>query len=153
MDAKNDHGSNISVGEILLVSVFSGLVLGALTLCLYRPMAGLLGDLSFDFAGICRRSVAGGLINLLALAPMIAILRVRCDLISVVLSGPQMALAAFVAGTCIGVFRWGTPPPIAWLLGGCWMIYIMFLGVVAFVIVRKALGVQLSNKPTGGDVQ
>jgi len=140
MTANSDSKEQMGPGEVLTVSVFSGLVLGFLLLCFMRPIAGLLGGLAHDFAGVVRRGVAAALLGLFALLPMTAVFQKRSDLTAFVLTGPQIgfwAVAVFYLG---GVSRWGSPPDIMWPLAGGYVLYTTCLSIVALLLVRQCLG-------------
>ena len=140
MNTQSIREPRLEISQMLVVSVLSGLVLGLLTLCFMRPLISLFGgNLSHGFAGIAHRGISTALINLLALLPMTAILRNRCDLMALVVVGPQMGFWAFLVYLAGGIFRWGSPPDFAWSLFGCYVIYITGLSIVALFIVKKLL--------------
>ena len=140
MNSEAKLKSELGVLEMLVVSVFSGLVLGLLLLCFMRPIASLFGGLTHDFGGLVRRGVTAGFIGLVALLPTVAVFQRRSDLTAFLLSGPQIGswaiFAYFVGGTYRG---WGSPPDFAWPLAGCFVMYVIFLSVAALVFVRKTI--------------
>ena len=128
----------LSTLEVVLISVLSGMVLGLLTLCFYRPLIRLVGgNLSHETLGIVHRAVSCGLVSLLGLFPMVAMLRSRRDSLVKVLIGPLMGFGAFLVLLGGGIYRWGAPPSFAWPLGGLYVLYIVFLSIVALFIISR----------------
>jgi len=124
--------------EVVLISLISGMVIGLLTLCFYRPLVSIAGgNLSHETGGIINRGISSGLISLLGIFPMLAMFRSRCDFIARVIVGPTFGLGAFIALLFGGIYRWGTPPSFAWPLGGLYLMYIIFLSIAVMIVVKK----------------
>jgi hypothetical protein len=129
---------HLSTLGVLFISMLSGMVLGLLTLCFYMPLINLVGgNLSHETIGIIHRGISSGLIGLLALFPMVAMLRNRSDFLAKVLIGPLMGFGAFLVLLGGGIYRWGAPPDFAWPLGGLYVLYIILLSVAAMIIAKK----------------
>jgi hypothetical protein len=129
---------HLSTLGVLFISMLSGMVLGLLTLCFYRPLINLVGgNLSHETIGIIHRGISSGSISLLALFPMVAMLRNRSDFLAKVLIGPLMGFGAFLVLLGGGIYRWGAPPDFAWPLGGLYVLYIILLSVAAMIIAKK----------------
>ena len=129
---------HLSIFEVMFISIFSGMVLGLLTLCFYKPLISLFGgNLSHETIGIIHRAISSGLISLLALFPMVAMLGNRSDFLAKVLIGPLMGFGAFLVILGGGIYRWGNPPSFAWPLGGLYVLYIILLSIVAMLIANN----------------
>ena len=128
----------ISVCEVAVISVLCGMLLGSLALCLCNPITALCGvELTCTFSGIGFRCGVAFVLSLLGLAPLIAVARIRNDVISFVLGGPQLVLWGCLAFLTGGVMRWGTPPEFMWPIFAGFILYGVVLQSVVSIAVRK----------------
>ena len=121
-----------------VISVLSGVLLGALALCLCNAVTALCGvELRYTILSIGFRCGVAFIISLLGLLPLITIVRARNDLLSFILGGPQLALWACIAFLAGGMVRWGTPPEFMWPIFAAFILYGVILQVVVSVVIRK----------------
>lgn len=128
----------ISVCEVAVVSVLCGTLLGSLAICLCNPITELCGvELPHTFTGIGFRCGVAVVLSLLGLVPLIAVARIRNDVISFVLGGPQLALWGCFTFLTGGIVRWGAPPEFMWPIFAGFILYGVVLQSVASTVVRK----------------
>jgi len=140
---KNNTQSSraISVHEIAIISVLSGILLGMLTLCLCNAITALCGvELRYTVFSIGFRCGVAFIIGLLGLLPLIAVARVRNDLTSFILGGPQLALWGCITFLAGGTLRWGVPPEFMWPIFAGFILYGVVLQLGVSIVVRKWKG-------------
>lgn len=137
---KNDRtpSRKFPVHEIAVISVLCGILLGALAICLCNAITALCGvEVRNTVLSIGFRCGVAFVISLLGLVPLVAVARVRKDLMSFILGGPQLALWGCITFLAGGIVRWGSPPEFMWPIFAGFILYGVVLQSVVLIIVEK----------------
>jgi hypothetical protein len=138
MTSQPSEAPTIPLMHVLVIGIFSGLVLGLLTFSFTKPLTiFFLGSRASTSAVLLVRGIVAGIVNLSALIPVIAVLQYRRDLMTLILLGPQMGFWSFCFYLAVGTYRWGPPPSAMWTMGGCYVLYVIFVSLIGLLIVKR----------------
>lgn len=138
--------NSLGVGQILMVSIISGMAVGALALCFTNSVADLFGvQHDYGFRSISFRCGAAAIISLAVLLPVIAVGKQRRDLLALVVASLPLGFFGCFMFLIGGHYRWGAPPQFMWPIFGGFMVYSFVLTLVTFKVQDR-----LSRKSKDG---